>query len=164
MWAELVKVGLIVFGVGTLFYALVSVAEFFVAGHLGEILAERRTQKMIDSLSDHYIICGFGRVGRQVARDLDGAGARYVVIDSNPVSREIAQAAGGPISVTGEPDRPPVKPGLSFGDTGTGMLMGATILGADAVMEGVPEMIPEIQVEGTFTDGTKLVTVHHPIR
>src|SRR3954469_11441511 len=42
----------------------------------------------------------------------------------------IAQAAGGPISVTGEPDRPPVKPGLSFGDTGTGMLMTATILGA----------------------------------
>jgi formyl-CoA transferase len=42
----------------------------------------------------------------------------------------IAQASGGPISVTGEPDRPPVKPGLSFGDTGTGMLMAATILGA----------------------------------
>ncbi len=42
----------------------------------------------------------------------------------------IAQAAGGPISVTGEADRPPVKPGLSFGDTGTGMLMAATILGA----------------------------------
>ena len=42
----------------------------------------------------------------------------------------IAQAAGGPISVTGEPDRAPVKPGLSFGDTGTGMLMAATVLGA----------------------------------
>lgn len=42
----------------------------------------------------------------------------------------IAQAAGGPISVTGEPGRAPVKPGLSFGDTGTGMLMVATILGA----------------------------------
>jgi formyl-CoA transferase len=42
----------------------------------------------------------------------------------------IAQAAGGPISVTGWPDQPPVKPGLSFGDTGTGMLMLATILGA----------------------------------
>jgi formyl-CoA transferase len=42
----------------------------------------------------------------------------------------IAQAAGGPISVTGYPDQPPVKPGLSFGDTGTGMLMAATILGA----------------------------------
>ena len=42
----------------------------------------------------------------------------------------IAQAAGGTISVTGEPDRPPVKPGPSFGDTGTGMLMAITILGA----------------------------------
>jgi len=40
---------------------------------------------------------------------------------------------------------------------------GATILGRDEVMEGVPEMIPEIQVEATFPDGTKLVTVHHPI-
>ena len=92
--AELVKAGLIVFGVGTLLYALVTVAEFFVAGHLGEILAERRTQKEIDSLSNHYIICGFGRVGRQVARDLRAAGATYVVVDSNPESREITAAVG----------------------------------------------------------------------
>ena len=42
----------------------------------------------------------------------------------------IAQAAGGTISVTGEADRPPVKPGPSFGDTGTGMLMAISILGA----------------------------------
>jgi urease gamma subunit len=41
---------------------------------------------------------------------------------------------------------------------------GATILTRDDVMEGVPEMIHEIQVEGTFPDGTKLVTVHDPIR
>jgi urease subunit gamma len=40
---------------------------------------------------------------------------------------------------------------------------GATLLSRDEVMEGVPEMIPEIQVEATFPDGTKLVTVHHPI-
>lgn len=43
------------------------------------------------------------------------------------------------------------------------MSSGATILRRDDVMEGVPEMIPEIQVEATFPDGTKLVTVHHPI-
>jgi voltage-gated potassium channel len=92
--AEIVKVLLIVFGVGTLFYALVTVAEFFVAGHLGEILVERRTQKEIDSLSNHYIICGFGRVGRQVARDLKVAGASYVVVDSNPDSRELTAAVG----------------------------------------------------------------------
>jgi urease subunit gamma/beta len=44
------------------------------------------------------------------------------------------------------------------------MSFGAQILTRDDVMEGVPEMIHEIQVEGTFPDGTKLVTVHDPIR
>ena len=43
------------------------------------------------------------------------------------------------------------------------MSQGATLLARDDVMEGVPEMIPEIQVEATFPDGTKLVTVHQPI-
>ena len=40
---------------------------------------------------------------------------------------------------------------------------GTQVLTRDDVMEGVPELIPEIQVEATFPDGTKLVTVHHPI-
>src|SRR5438132_10632203 len=44
------------------------------------------------------------------------------------------------------------------------MSLGPTILGAAAVMDGVASMIPEIQVEGTFPDGTKLVTIHQPIR
>jgi urease subunit gamma len=43
------------------------------------------------------------------------------------------------------------------------MHYGTTLLGRADVMEGVPEMIPGIQVEATFPDGTKLVTVHHPI-
>ena len=43
------------------------------------------------------------------------------------------------------------------------MSYGTQLLSRDEVMEGVPEMIPEIQVEATFPDGTKLVTVHHPI-
>ena len=43
------------------------------------------------------------------------------------------------------------------------MSYGTTLLSRDEVMEGVAEMIPEIQVEATFPDGTKLVTVHHPI-
>ena len=43
------------------------------------------------------------------------------------------------------------------------MQYGKTILKREEVMEGVPEMIPEIQVEGTFPDGTKLVTIHEPI-
>ncbi|MEF8721741.1 MAG: urease subunit gamma [Candidatus Accumulibacter phosphatis] len=43
------------------------------------------------------------------------------------------------------------------------MSFGTTILNRDEVMDGVPEMIHDIQVEATFPDGTKLVTVHHPI-
>jgi urease subunit gamma len=44
------------------------------------------------------------------------------------------------------------------------MRFGATILTRDQVMEGIPEMIHEVQVEATFPDGTKLVTIHDPIR
>ena len=44
------------------------------------------------------------------------------------------------------------------------MQFGATVLSREDVMEGIPEMIEEIQIEATFPDGTKLVTVHNPIR
>ena len=44
------------------------------------------------------------------------------------------------------------------------MSFGATLLTRADVMEGIPELIPEVQVEATFPDGTKLVTVHQPIR
>ncbi|MEY3200975.1 MAG: urease gamma subunit [Pseudomonadota bacterium] len=44
------------------------------------------------------------------------------------------------------------------------MHFGKTLLKREAVMEGVPEMIPDIQVEATFPDGTKLVTIHQPIQ
>jgi urease gamma subunit len=54
-----------------------------------------------------------------------------------------------------------VRDGRSVADL---MQYGATILARDDVMEGVPEMIDEVQVEGTFPDGTKLITVHDPIR
>jgi voltage-gated potassium channel len=91
---QIVKVLLVLFGVGTLFYGLVTVTEVFVAGHLADLFAERRTLKAIEATHDHYIICGFGRVGRQVARDLRAAGARYVVVDDNPENRELAAGIG----------------------------------------------------------------------
>ncbi len=43
------------------------------------------------------------------------------------------------------------------------MSYGTTLLSRDEVMDGIPEMIPDVQVEATFPDGTKLVTVHNPI-
>jgi voltage-gated potassium channel len=91
---RVVVVLLELFGIGTLFYGLATVAEFFVSGQLSGLLDERRTQRMIDSYTDHFIICGFGRVGRQVARDLRRAGVKYVAIDSDPSHREAAEASG----------------------------------------------------------------------
>jgi voltage-gated potassium channel len=101
---QVLKVMLIVLGVGTLFYALVAVTEFFVAGEVTGLLDERRRQRMVDALSDHYLVCGFGRVGRQVVRDLRAAGAKYVVIDPNPESVEAAVAAGTPYLEGGAAD------------------------------------------------------------
>jgi urease subunit gamma/beta len=54
-----------------------------------------------------------------------------------------------------------IRDGRSVADL---MSLGAQVLTREDVMEGIPEMIHEIQVEGTFPDGTKLVTVHDPIR
>ena len=54
-----------------------------------------------------------------------------------------------------------IRDGRSVSDL---MSYGATLLTREDVMPGVPEMLPEIQVEGTFPDGTKLVTVHNPLR
>jgi voltage-gated potassium channel len=93
---RLLETALELLGIGTLFYGFATVAEFFVSGQLSGVLEQRRTQKMIDSHSDHYIVCGFGRVGRQVARDLRGAGAAVVVIDDNPDNRDPAREAGVP--------------------------------------------------------------------
>ncbi len=99
---QIVKVVLIVLGVGTLFYALVTLTEVVVAGDLSGLLRERRERKMTEALADHYVICGFGRVGRQVARDLRAAGARYVVIDHDPANRDRAGGVGVRF-IAGEP-------------------------------------------------------------
>ena len=93
---QIIHVVLIVLGVGTLFYGLATLTELFVGGQLADVLAARRTQRMIDSLTDHHIICGFGRVGRQVARDLRAARAKFVVVDPKPENRELAQEVGVP--------------------------------------------------------------------
>ncbi|MGZ5358098.1 MAG: potassium channel family protein [Solirubrobacterales bacterium] len=91
---QIVKVAVIMLGVGTLFYALVTVAEFFVAGHHTEILQQRRTLRRIAALSDHHIICGFGSVGRQVARDLATTGDRFVVVDRGEDNQRVAVDLG----------------------------------------------------------------------
>ena len=61
---QITKLVLITLGLGTLFYVLVTATELFVAGELSGLLEGRRMQSRIEGLKDHFLICGFGRVGR----------------------------------------------------------------------------------------------------
>jgi voltage-gated potassium channel len=88
---DVTMVILTIFGVGTMFFVLVTLTELFVAGDLSGLLDERRMQSKIAQLNDHYLICGFGRVGRQVAKDLRAGEVPFVVIDDNPDVREFAE-------------------------------------------------------------------------
>lgn len=76
----------IILGVGTFLYLITTTAEFMIAGHLTGALERRSMKKRIETLSDHYIICGFGRVGQQVALEIEREGVPFVVIDNNPES------------------------------------------------------------------------------
>jgi voltage-gated potassium channel len=87
---QITKIFLITFGVGTMFFVLVTLTEFFVTGDLSGVLDARRMQSKIAKLKDHYLICGFGRVGQQIAHDFTSAGVPFVVIDDNPDARELA--------------------------------------------------------------------------
>jgi voltage-gated potassium channel len=91
---ELIKIALITFGLGTLFYLLVTFVELFVAGHMTGLLEVWRMEREIERLEGHYLVCGFGRVGQQVARDLQEAGAEFVVIDDNHEVHGALEAAG----------------------------------------------------------------------
>jgi voltage-gated potassium channel len=91
---QIVKIVLISFGLGTLFYLLVTFVELFVAGHMTGLLEVWKMERRIERLNGHYLICGFGRVGQQVARDMLEADVDFVVIDENPEQRETMEEMG----------------------------------------------------------------------
>jgi voltage-gated potassium channel len=85
---------LIVFGVTTLFFAIGAMTQTVIELELGEFFGKRRMKRMIDKLEKHYIVCGYGRVGRAAARELQQAGVPMVVVDRNPEKIERALRAG----------------------------------------------------------------------
>jgi voltage-gated potassium channel len=70
-------------GIAVMTYLTSIVTAFLVEGHISEALWRRRMEKTIHRLNDHYIICGIGRVGRNVANELDATERTYVVIDES---------------------------------------------------------------------------------
>ena len=92
---------LIVFGVTTIFIAIGAMTQTIIEQEFGEVIGKRRTKRMIDKLKDHYIVCGFGRVGRGAAAELQHSGVPFVIVDMNPDRVEMA-IAGGMLAVVAD--------------------------------------------------------------
>jgi len=87
-------IALILVGVGTALYTFTQVLEVVVEGHVQEVLGRRRMEREIGRMAGHVIVCGFGRVGRNLAQYLTGAGEDVVVIEIDPERAAAAQGAG----------------------------------------------------------------------
>jgi voltage-gated potassium channel len=74
---------LILLGVGSALYAFTVMLEVVVEGHLGTLVGRRRMDRHIASMQGHVIVCGWGRVGKAIARDLAASGRDFVVIDES---------------------------------------------------------------------------------
>jgi len=74
---------LILFGVGTAAYGFGVLGQFVVEGELRKILGKRKMEKQIKKLKNHYIICGYGRVGGQVCREFKSRGASLIVVEND---------------------------------------------------------------------------------
>ncbi len=85
---------LIFFGVSTILIAVGAMTQSIIELEFGDVIGKRRNKRMIEKLKDHFIICGFGRVGRGAAAELQHAGASFVVVDINPERVERAIRAG----------------------------------------------------------------------
>lgn len=75
---------LIMVGVGTVLYALSAGAQIIIEGELQELFGRKRLEKKIKGIKDHYIICGYGRMGRIICRELRGEKASFVIIEKDP--------------------------------------------------------------------------------
>jgi voltage-gated potassium channel len=86
-------------GVGTVFYVLTLMVAGVVEGGLFVRLDQRRRARMIDNLHDHFIVCGYGRVGRLIVEEFRREGVSHVVIDRDPdLAHEIIQEGGLAVS------------------------------------------------------------------
>jgi voltage-gated potassium channel len=87
-------IGYILTGVGVMFYTAVALVEAAVAGEIAEALGVRRLSRRVHSMRDHIVLCGFGRVGEEIVRELRDRGEQVLVIDRDAARRGPALALG----------------------------------------------------------------------
>jgi len=85
---------IIIFGVGMMFYSLVLMAETFIEARLRNLLGRGKLEKIIEKMNSHYIICGGGRIGFLICRELIAGKMPCVVIDNNQEVIQKAQEEG----------------------------------------------------------------------
>ncbi len=95
--SKLLTIALIGAGVGSVSYAAVTFVEFVVEGHFTHYLERRRMDRAIETLDQHVIICGYGRVGRILAVQLEQEDMPFVVIDEDDAKVEEAEEDGYPV-------------------------------------------------------------------
>lgn len=90
----LFTVMLVIFGVGTMLYTVGLVAQTMVEGRMMNLLGRGKMEKAIEKMNNHYIICGCGRIGMLIARELAAEKVPFVVIDNNPEAIQRIQEEG----------------------------------------------------------------------
>jgi voltage-gated potassium channel len=88
---QVVTILVILAGMAIYGYLASAIVELIAHGVLSGVLTERRRTRVIRGLRDHYIICGYGRVGRRVGNEFRDAGVQYIVLDSTPESKHFAE-------------------------------------------------------------------------
>jgi len=118
---------LLIFGVGAAFYAFTLVAAGIIESRLHPRIQEKRRARMIDQLSDHFILCGAGRIGLIIAEEFRRQGVPFVVIDHDPVA--VQEVIGrGDLAVEADASREDVLARLRI-DSARGLI---AALGTDA--------------------------------
>lgn len=90
---------LIFFGVSAMFLTVGAMTQTIIELELQDLYGKRRRRRMVENLRDHFIVCGYGRVGRNASYELQDAKAPFVVIDRNPDRVAKATAAGMPATL-----------------------------------------------------------------
>ena len=91
---KIFTVFLVFTGVGLVLYAFSKFAETMVEGGLRNILERRKMKKKVAHLRDHYIVCGYGRIGKVICQILNESGRPFVVIETNEEEIENIEAEG----------------------------------------------------------------------
>lgn len=91
--SQLFTIGLIAAGLITIGYIVNRFTEAIIQGYFQKGIQLRQRKRLIDTLTNHYIVCGFGRMGRQICREFQSESIPFVVVDTSPEKVEIARNA-----------------------------------------------------------------------